>query len=126
MFYLISNSLKIFTFTGLIVLFAWVLDGNIHSAFAETTMDPDIVMTFDTSEILDEDAEVFNKFLNFITATYVSTGGDLEVVVLDQNTICISAYTNNCTSKAAPQNRDMVTERESKKAPVTILTAYDQ
>ncbi len=126
MSYPIPTTLKTFALAGLMSLFIGLPLGNVHSVFAETTMDTDIVMTIDTNESFNDEAEMFNNFLNVFTAAYIATDGNLEVVVLDENTICISAQNGNCTSKTAPENRDKTTEVERKKAPVTILTAYDQ
>ena len=124
MSYPILNTFKTCALTGLIVLFTGALWGNVHSASAETTMDSDIVMTIDTSRSFNDEAEMFNNFLNVFTAAYIATDGNLEIVNLDKNTICISAHNGSCAETTTSQNDDMPLEVEPKKAPVTILTAY--
>ncbi len=125
MSYTISNTVKTLPLAGLMIIFIGVSLGNIHSAFAETAMNTDIIMTIDTSESFNDEAELINNVLNVFTAAYIATDGNLEVVVLGENTICISAQSGSCTSKTAPHNPDIVTKAESKKAPVRILTAYE-
>ncbi len=126
MSYTISNTVKTVALAGLMAFFIGVPLGNVHSAFAETAMDTDIFMTIDTSKSFNDEAEMFNNVLNVFTAAYIATDGNLEVVVLGENTICISAQNGSCMSKAASQNPDMETKVKSKKAPVRIMTAYDQ
>ncbi len=126
MSYTTSNTVKTFALAGLTVLFIGVSLGNIHSAFAETVMDTDIIMTIDTSESFNDEAEMFNNFLNVFTAAYIASDGNLEVVVLGKNTICISAQNGNCMRKATSHNPAIETKVERKKAPVRIMTAYEQ
>ncbi len=126
MSYTTSNIVKTVALAGLMAFFIGLPLGNVHSAFAETAMDTDIIMTIDTSDSFNDEAEMFNNVLNVFTAAYIATDGNLEVVVLGENTICISAQNGSCMSKAAPQNPDMATKVKSKKAPVRIMTAFDQ
>ena len=126
MSYLTSNTLKIFALTGLMILFIGLPLGNVHSVFAETTLDTDFVITVDPSRSFNDEAEMFNNFLNVFTAAYIAADGNLEVVALDENTICLSAQNGSCTREAAPHNPDLATKVKSKKSPVRIMTAYDQ
>jgi hypothetical protein len=88
----------------------------------------DIEMWIDTSEKFDDEAEMFNNILNVFTAAFVASDGNLEVVVLDHNTICISARTGSggCSSYAPARYRHVETDVESNDARVTILSAYDE
>ena len=126
----ILNTFKTYALAGLVALFSGLLLGNVNSSFANPTMvgdAGDFEMWINTNETLEDDeTEMFNNFLNVFIAAYVATEGNLEVVVLDHNTICISGHNGSCLSKVAPPNREVATEVESKKAPVEILTAYDQ
>ncbi len=125
MTYPILNTFKTYALAVLVTLFSGLLVGNVNSSFAEEPMVGDIEMWIDTSETFDDEAQMFNNFLNVFIAAYLATDGNLEVVVLDHNTICISAHNGSCLSKAAPRNRDVAQEVKNKKAPVEILTAYD-
>ncbi len=93
--YPIPNSLKVYALAGLAVLMTWLPLGNAMSSFAETTMDTDIVMTIDESDNFGDDAEMFNNFLNAIAGAVIMTDGNLEVVLIDHNTICISTLTDH-------------------------------
>lgn len=126
MSYPILNTFKTYALVGLVTLFSGLPLGNVNSSFAEEPMVGDIEMWIDTSEKFDDEATMFNNFLNVFIAAYVATDGNLEVVVLDRNTMCISAHNGSCLSKAAPRNRDVPKEVESKGPQMTILTAYDQ
>ena len=126
MSYTTSNTVKIFALAGLIAFFIGVPLGNIHSAFAETEMDTDIVMTIDTNQNFEVDPEIFDSLLIVVTAAFLATDGNLEVMVLGENTVCLSAQNGSCMSKATPQNPDMAMKVENKKIPVRIMTAYDQ
>ncbi len=124
-----SNTFKIYTCAGLLTLFTGLPLGNVNSSFA---VEPivgeagDIEMWIDSRKKFSDEATGFNNRLNTFIAAWFATDGNMEVVVLDRNTICISAQNGNCTSKATPQNRDMATEVNNKKTQVTILTASDE
>lgn len=127
----IPNTLKTYALTGLVILVTWLLLGNVNSSFAVEPMVGevgDIEMWIDTSEKFDDEATMFNNRLNVFIAAYIATGGNLDIVVLDHNTICISARTGSggCSSNAPPRYRHVETDMEGKDARVTIQSAYDQ
>ncbi len=96
--YPIPNTLKTYALAGLMTFVTGLLLGNINSSFAVEPMmgeAGEIEMWVDTSEKFDDEAAAFNNFLNVFTAAFVATGGDLKIVVLDQNTICLSALSAN-------------------------------
>jgi len=123
------NTIKAYALAVLVALFAWLPLGNDHSSFAEEPMIVefgDIEMWIDTSETFDDEAQMFNNFLNVFIAAYVATDGNLEVVALDRHTICISGQNGSCLSKVAPQNRNVAVEVVSKGPQMTILSAYNE
>lgn len=127
----IPNTLKIYGLAGLVVLVTGLSLGNANSSFAAEPMVGevgDIEMWIDTSEKFDDEATMFNNVLNVFIAAFVATEGNLDVVVLDRNTICISARTGSegCSSIVPPRYRHVATDVESNDARVTILSAYDQ
>lgn len=127
----IPNTLKIYALAGLVVLVTGLLLGNVNSSFAVEPMVGevgDIEMWIDTREKFDDEATMFNNVLNVFIAAFIATGGNLEVVVLGHNTICISARTGSggCSSNAPPRYRHVETDVESNDARVTIHSAYDQ
>jgi len=93
--YPIPNSSKAYALAGLAVLMTGLALGNPKSSFAETTMDANIVMTMDESANSGDDTEMFNNFLNAIAGAVIMTDGNLAVVLIDRNTICISALTDS-------------------------------
>ena len=107
--YPIPNSLKTYALAGLIVLITGLPVGNPTSSFAETTMDADIVMTIDENTNFGDEAEMFNNVLNVFTAAFLITGGNLKIVAIDRNTICISALTD--IERCSDQNRSRVPVR---------------
>ena len=127
----ILNTLKIYALAGLVVLVTGLLLGNVNSSFAVEPMVGevgDIEMWIDTSEKFDDEATMFNNRLNVFIAAYIATDGNLDIVVLDDNTICISARTGSggCSSNASPRYRHVETDVESNDALEKILSAYDQ
>ena len=100
MSYQITNTLKTYLLTGLVALVTAMPLGNAQSAFAETTMDTNIIMFIDTNGNLSNESLMFNNVLNVFTAAFIASGGDLEIVVIDENTVCISATTSSesCSS----------------------------
>lgn len=127
----IPNTLNAYTLVGLAVLVTGLLLGNVNSSFAVEPMVGevgDIEMWIDTSEKFDDEATMFNNRLNVFIAAYIATDGNLDIVVLDRNTICISARTGNggCSSNAPPRYRHVATDIERHDARVTILSVNDQ
>jgi len=107
--YPIPNSLKTYALAGLAILMPWLPLGIATSSFAETTMDADIVMTIDKIENFGDETEMFNDALNVFTVAFLLAGGNLEVVVIDRNTICISTLTDH--EGCSDQNLARVTIR---------------
>ena len=107
--YPIPNSLKTYALAGLAVLMTWLPLGYAKSAFAETRMHADIVMTIDESDDFGDEAEMFNNFLNAFAGAVIMTDGNLEVVVIDRNTICISTLSDS--EGCSDQNLSRVTIR---------------
>ena len=124
-----SNLLKTYALAGLVLLVTELSLGNVNSFFAQTTMDTDIIIAIDTSENFGDEAEMLNNVLNVFTAAFVATDGNLEVVVMNRNTICISAPPDS-GDRSSDENlaryRHMRTDVESKEARVTIRSAYDE
>ena len=92
--YSILNTLKTSVLAGLVIFVTGLLFENVNSSFAVEPMMGevgDIEMWIDTREQFDDEATMFNNFLNVFTAAFLATDGNLEVMVLNQNTICISA-----------------------------------
>jgi len=88
-----------------------------------------IIIAIDTSENFGDEAEMLNNVLNVFTAAFVATDGNLEVVVMNRHTICISAPPDSggCSSdENLARYRHMRTDVESNEARVTIRSAYDE
>ncbi len=126
MSYPISNTVKTVALAclGAVALVLSMEYKNV--SFAQDSPDADSVLAMDTDEIFEVDSEIFDSLLIVVTAAFLATDGNLEVAVLDDNSVCISAQRENCSDKDAPGNHNMAKEVESKEVPVTILTAYDQ
>lgn len=126
MSYPISNTVKTVALAclGAVALVLSMEYKNV--SFAQGSPDADSVLAMDTDEIFEVDSEIFDSLLIVVTAAFLATDGNLEVAVLDDNSVCISAQRENCSDQDAPENHNMAKEVESKEVPVTILTAYDQ
>jgi len=125
----IPNTLETYALAGLVILVTGLPLGNVNSSFAETTMDTDIVIVIDSGENFGDEDEMFNNALNVFTAAFVATGGNLEVVVMDRNTICISAPPDSggCSSdENRARYRHVRSDVESNDTRVTIRSAYDE
>ncbi len=123
------NTFKTYALTVLVALFTWVPFGNANLSLAsEPAIGEfgDIEMWVDTSETFDDEAQMFNNFLNVFIAAYIATDGNLEVVALDRHTLCISAQDGSCLSKIAPQKPNVAMKVESKGPQMTILAAYEE
>ena len=104
------NIVKTYTLAVFVALLTGLPFGNVNSSFAVEPMvgEPgDIEMWIDTSEKFDDEATAFNNRLNTFIAAWFANDGNIEVVVLDRNTICISGHDGSCSSKAAEWNRDV-------------------
>ena len=105
----ILNMMKIATLTVLMVFLTGSAFESVHASFTEATLDTDIVMTLDTLVPFDDEAEMFNSFLNVFIAAYIATEGNMEIVVLGHNTICISVpgeHKECFNDKTLSQHRD--------------------
>ena len=103
------NMMKIATLTALLVFLTGSVFESVHASFTEATLDTDIIMTLDTLVPLDDEAEMFNNFLNVFIAAYIATKGNMEIVVLGHNTICISTpgdHKECFNDKTLSQHRD--------------------
>ena len=92
----IPSTVKTYVFVGLFVLMTGASLGTVESLLAETPMDGDMVMSLETNDNYGDEAEMFNNVLNVFTAAFLITGGNMEVVVIDPNTICISPAIEDC------------------------------
>ncbi|TFG60704.1 MAG: hypothetical protein E4H32_08270 [Nitrospirales bacterium] len=115
----ILNTFKTYALAGLVAFFTALPLGNINSSFAIEPMadkmvgeNGDIEMWIDHSEKFDDSATAFNNRLNTFIAAWFANDGNIEVVVLDRNTICISGHNGSCSSKAAQRNRAVATSVE--------------
>ena len=121
-----SITLTIRGLVGLAVLVTGLSLGKVNSSFAETGTDQDIIISVDLGSRSAVDVQNFNHFLNVFTAAFLESEGNLEVVVVDRNTICFSARTDGegCSGDTSIANRHVV--RNGDNSSVTILTTYDE
>ena len=124
----IMKNLKIYGLAGLVALVSGGALGNINSSFAENTTDADIIMTIDVTDSFGDEAEVFNNVLNVFTAAFLGTNGNIEIVAMDRNTICISARSDSrgCSHKASRGLHQVVIDAESYDAGRIIFLTYDE
>ena len=122
MFGPITKTLKIWTFvffvTGLLL-------GSGQSSFAEPYMVGHYEMQIDTKERYDDEIVMFNAMLSVFSAAYLASGGNLEIVALDRDTICISD-SGGCSSNASSQSRRVVMDVESDDEGMIIFSTHDQ
>lgn len=128
MFCLTWNTLKIRILVGLAVLVTGLWLGNASSSFAETGTDQDIIISVDLGSGSAADVQKFNHFLNIYTAAFLESEGNLEVVVVDRNTICISARTGSegCSGNTSTLDRHVSMDGASNGSGVKILSTYDE
>ncbi len=105
----IAKSIENSAFVGLMVFVTTCLFLFVDSAFAQIPLENDIIMVIDRGEPFDDEAETFNNLLNVFTAAFIAAKGNLEIVALGHNTICIAARESDspCPRSGWSENQDI-------------------